>query len=606
VGFQHFGGVICGFLLAHAASAVDEGEFVRIDIEFGDGILRVRVRCRGLKKFPLGMDRHVLSRAHRKRAGEQAGNSGGEHATRGQSGGSDTEDERQVADEPVVRTKHSSPERAAQTVATASGEPADDLLVDRLIRSHRARGIRIRCVRRTTLGALGKRQYEDRSEGTSKQQQESRTKICAARLTDVVTEQLKPVRLVTPLCIGEREQDLLLFTFPAFSELAIDLCLGPFVSEILPPSPDRALRRCCLQIHVSSVPCGPRCHPVMQTCRMPIVDNAVYVNGVRTANPDSLEETYEVLRARHGMAWIGMYRPTPAEVESVAKEFDLHHLAVEDTLAGHQRPKLERYASTQFIVLQPARYLDASEEVEFGEVHMFIGPDFAITIRHAESPDLGRVRKRLEGNPKLLALGPLAIMYAVLDQVVDEYAPVVNGVENDIDEIEDQLFQDDVTVSRRIYELSREVIAFQRATQPLIGMLSILRERISSDDERTLELHRDLRDVEDHVIALVERVDGFRTLLQNALMVHATLVGQRQNEETKALTEASLAQGEQTKRISSWAAILFAPTLVASIYGMNFTNMPELHWTYGYPYAILLMVALGFGLYLSFKRRGWI
>jgi magnesium transporter len=339
---------------------------------------------------------------------------------------------------------------------------------------------------------------------------------------------------------------------------------------------------------------------------MPIVDNAVYVDGIRTANPPSLDDTFEVLRGRHGMAWIGMYRPTAAEVESVAKEFGLHHLAVEDTLAGHQRPKIERYGDIQFIVLQPARYLDASEEVEFGEIHMFIGPDFAITIRHAESPDLGHVRKRLENNPKLLALGPLSIMYAVLDQVVDEYGPVVSGLENDIDEIEDQLFKADTNVSRRIYELSREVIAFQRATQPLVGILAILRERIASDDERTLELHRDLRDVEDHVLALVERVDSFRALLQNALMVNSTLVGQRQNDETKALTEASLNQADQAKRVSSWAAILFAPTLVASIYGMNFHNMPELSWPLGYPFAIGLMLALGVGLYLSFKRRGWL
>ena len=197
-------------------------------------------------------------------------------------------------------------------------------------------------------------------------------------------------------------------------------------------------------------------------------------------------------------------------------------------------------------------------------------------------------------------------MYAVLDQVVDEYSPVISGVENDIDEIEDQLFSEESNVSRRIYELSREVIAFQRATQPLVGMLAILRERITSEDERTIELHRDLRDVEDHVLALVERVDGFRALLQNALMVHATLVGQRQNDETKALTEASLSQSEQTKRISSWAAILFAPTLIASIYGMNFRNMPELLWPLGYPLAILAMVLLGFGLFLSFKKRGWI
>jgi magnesium transporter len=339
---------------------------------------------------------------------------------------------------------------------------------------------------------------------------------------------------------------------------------------------------------------------------MPIIDNAVYVDGKRTANPDNLEETYEVLRERNGMAWIGMYRPTPQEVQSVANEFNLHHLAVEDALAGHQRPKLERYGDTQFIALRPARYLDASEEVEFGEVHMFIGPDFAITIRHAESPDLGRVRKRLESSPDLLALGPLAIMYAVLDQVVDEYSPVVSGLENDIDEIEDQLFSQDTNVSRRIYELSREVIAFQRATQPLVGMLAVLRDRIGSDDPRTLELHRDLRDVEDHVVTLVERVDSFRSLLQNALMVHATLVGQRQNDETKALTEASLQQADQAKRISSWAAILFAPTLVASIYGMNFKSMPELSWTFGYPYALCLMLALGIVLYTVFKKAGWI
>jgi magnesium transporter len=339
---------------------------------------------------------------------------------------------------------------------------------------------------------------------------------------------------------------------------------------------------------------------------MPIIDNAVYVNGERTAIPESLDATYELLREKHGMAWIGMYRPTPEEVQSVATEFGLHHLAVEDTLAGHQRPKLERYGTTQFIVLQPARYLDASEEVEFGEVHMFIGPDFAITIRHAESPDLGHVRKRLEANPKLLAIGPLAVMYAVLDQVVDEYSPVVSGVENDIDEIEDELFNENANVSRRIYELSREVIAFQRATQPLVGMLSLLRERLDEEDERTLELRRSLRDVEDHVISLVERVDGFRALLQNALVVHATLVGQRQGDETKALTEASLRQGDETKRISSWAAILFAPTLIASIYGMNFRNMPELLWPWGYPLAILAMIVLGLILYASFKKRGWI
>jgi magnesium transporter len=344
----------------------------------------------------------------------------------------------------------------------------------------------------------------------------------------------------------------------------------------------------------------------MQTWRMPIVDNAVYVDGKRTANPDSLDETYELLRERHGMAWIGMYRPTPAEVKSVATEFELHPLAVEDTLSGHQRPKVERYGETIFIVLRPARYLDASEEVEFGELHMFIGADFAITIRNAESPDLGRVRKRLESAPELLKIGPLAIMYAVLDQVVDEYGPVVAGLENDIDEIEDQLFSQDASVSRRIYELSREVIGFQRATQPLVGVLALLRERISSSDPRTLELHRDLRDVEDHVLAIVDRADSFRSLLQDALTVNSTLVAQRQNDETKAMTEASLRQAETAKRISSWAAIFFAPTLIAGIYGMNFKNMPELNWTYGYPFAIGLMVVVSFVLYRIFRKVDWL
>jgi magnesium transporter len=338
---------------------------------------------------------------------------------------------------------------------------------------------------------------------------------------------------------------------------------------------------------------------------MPIVDNAVYVDGIRTADPDSLASTHEIVKQRNGFAWIGLYRPSDDEVREVAEEFGLHHLAVDDTLAGHQRPKLERYGDTLFVVLRPARYLDTAEQVEFGEVHMFIGPDFAITIRHAESPNLAAVRKRMEDSPELLALGPRAALYAIFDQVVDEYAPVVNGLENDIDEIEDQLFGEDPSVSRRIYELSREVIAFQRATQPLVAMLGELKAWLRTDKE-AIELKRNIRDVEDHAIRVVERVDGFRALLQNALVTHSTLIAQRQNDETRTLTETSLQQGEQVKRISSWAAILFAPTLVGTVYGMNFTVMPELDWRFGYPFALALMFAMGFGLYSVFKRKGWL
>jgi magnesium transporter len=338
---------------------------------------------------------------------------------------------------------------------------------------------------------------------------------------------------------------------------------------------------------------------------MTVVDNAVYVDGRRFAEPESLDVTYELLRDCGGMAWIGLYRPDEAEVRSVATEFELHQLAVEDAIKAHQRPKLERYGDILFTVLRPARYKDDAEEVEFGEVHVFTGKDFVVTVRHAEAPDLGRVRQRLEENPDLLSRGPEAVLYAILDQVVDEYVPVVLGLENDIDEIEDQVFDGDPSVSRRIYELSREVIEFQRATQPLIGMLRSLAagfEKYGTDEE----LRRSLRDVEDHAQRVVGQVDRFRELLQSILSVNSALVAQRQNEEAARLTEASLAQNEEVKRISSWAAILFAPTLVGTIYGMNFVHMPELKWQLGYPMAIGLMFAMGIGLYAIFKRRDWL
>ncbi|TYC98902.1 magnesium/cobalt transporter CorA [Arthrobacter echini] len=338
---------------------------------------------------------------------------------------------------------------------------------------------------------------------------------------------------------------------------------------------------------------------------MPLITNAVYVDGKKRIAPQDLDRTFELMRESGGMAWIGLYRPDREEIAAVEAEFGLHPLAVEDATNGHQRAKLERYGDTLFVVLRPARYLDAEEKVEFGELHLFIGQDFVVTIRHAESPDLGVVRSRLEADPELLAAGPQAVLYALLDQVVDEYKPVVQGLENDVDEIENDLFGGAPDVSRRIYQLHREVIEFQRATQPLQDMLDGLlsgARKYRMDDE----LARNLRDVQDHVIRVVERINTFRTLLQNALTVHSTLVAQRQNEEMTRLTETSLTQGEQVKRISSWAAILFAPTLIASIYGMNFDLMPELHWQLGYPFAIVLMIALGGGLYWAFRRNRWL
>ncbi|MFJ3892211.1 magnesium and cobalt transport protein CorA [Streptomyces sp. NPDC090083] len=337
-----------------------------------------------------------------------------------------------------------------------------------------------------------------------------------------------------------------------------------------------------------------------------VVQAALYRDGVRVSAPDTLADTFRELREqRSGMAWIGLARPTEGELLSLAAEFDLHPLAVEDAMEAHQRPKLERYGETLFVVLSAARYLDTTEEVDFGELHVFVGPDFVITVRHGAAPDLSAVRQRMEETPELLKLGPEAVLYAILDAVVDGYAPVVTGVQTDIDEIETEVFRGDPKVSRRIYELSREMVEFQRATRPLVGMLHSLMAGFAKygTDE---ELQRYLRDVADHVTHTSEQVDGFRQALTDILTVNATLVTQEQNAEMRALAEAGFEQNEEIKKISAWAAILFAPTLVGTIYGMNFEQMPELNWSLGYPFAIGLMGVVCTGLYVIFKRRDWL
>jgi magnesium transporter len=319
-----------------------------------------------------------------------------------------------------------------------------------------------------------------------------------------------------------------------------------------------------------------------------IVDRAIYVDGRRTETPDALEETYEACRKRGGLAWIGLYEPDEEEFSTVAGEFELHSLAVEDAIKAHQRPKLERYGDTTFVVLKPARYVDETETVEFGEIHVFVGSDFVITVRHGKASALDGVRERLESEPDLLRRGSVAVLYAIMDEVVDDYAPVVEGLENDIDEIETEVFGGKPEVSRRIYQLSREVIQFQRATKPLTGSLSSLLE----DERLDPELRRYLRDVQDHLLRVTEQIDGFRELLSSVLSVNLTLAG--------------INQSDQTKKISAWAAVLFAPTLIAGIYGMNFDYMPELHWLLGYPFALALMLFVALSLHFVFKKHGWL
>jgi magnesium transporter len=336
---------------------------------------------------------------------------------------------------------------------------------------------------------------------------------------------------------------------------------------------------------------------------MVIVNNAVYCAGGEKQQPESLEVTFELLRDRGGLAWIGLLRPTPEEIRAVADEFGLHPLAVEDTVSAHQRPKVERYGDVLFTVLRPATY--DGQEIDLGELHVFTGPDFVVTVRHADLPDLSSIRTRMESDPELLAQGPEAVLYAILDKVVDDYAPVADELEGAIDNIETEVFKEAPGVSQRLYALSREVSRFHRSTSPLISIMEFLTGGFESHSIEE-ELQRLLRDVQDHVLRLVDRVEGARHLLQELITINSTLVAQRQNDRIQQLTESQFAQGEQVKKISSWAAILFAPTLIASIYGMNFVHMPELKWHLGYPYAIALMLAMGVGLYVAFRRRSWI
>ncbi|WP_291378750.1 magnesium and cobalt transport protein CorA [Demequina sp.] len=333
---------------------------------------------------------------------------------------------------------------------------------------------------------------------------------------------------------------------------------------------------------------------------MAIVDCAVYVEGARAHETVSVEEAVARAKRSKGFAWVGLLRPSEEELDTVAEAFGVHALAVEDARKGHQRSKLERYGENLALVVRAAHYDETTETVGFGDIHLFVTPAAVVSIRLADEPDLSDVRVRLENEQPLLAHGPNAVLYALLDQVVDSYAPVVAGLENDIDEVEDQIFAEQVapSVSRRIYALHREVIGFQRAVEPLGGMLEELRA-IAASDEADIELRRHFRDVHDHVIRVADRIENFRSLLDNALSTHLALVAHRQ-------TEASLAQNEQTKMISAWAAILFAPSLVGTVYGMNFAHMPELHWVYGYPLALGLMVGLSVTLFAVFKKARWI
>jgi magnesium transporter len=319
---------------------------------------------------------------------------------------------------------------------------------------------------------------------------------------------------------------------------------------------------------------------------------ALYEKGVRRPGEVDLEHAYEGCRGPECFAWIGLYEPTEEEFDSVRREFNLHELAVEDAIEAHQRPKLEVYKDSLFIVLKTARYVEGGPAVETGELQVFLGEGFIVTVRHGESKTkLHDVRLALEQRPDFLRLGPGAALHAIIDQVVDDYGPVVEALDRDVRNLEAEVFterRDDLT--RRIYGLKREVLELYDAMAPLNEPLERLHRLTFPLIPRKLWPY--FRDVRDHVLRYVREVDGFRELLNSVL--------------TANLTQASVRQNEDVRKISAWAAIVAVPTLITGIYGMNFEHMPELGWTFGYPLALGLMATVCFLLYRNFKRSGWL
>ena len=324
---------------------------------------------------------------------------------------------------------------------------------------------------------------------------------------------------------------------------------------------------------------------------MSIVDCAHYRDGVRQhKGPLSIEKAATAARGDADFVWLGLYEPSDEEMGNVAREFDLPELAVEDAEESHQRPKLEDYEGSFFIVLRPARYDDDKEEVGFGEIHLFIGAGYVIAVRHAEAGELGPARERLEGRQDLLEQGPAAAVWAILDKVVDDYEPVVQGLETDIEEVEQEIFRDGSDPTERIYRLKREVIEFHRAVSPLLEPLHDLeRGAFPQVDER---LRSFFRDVADHARRVDELVMGQRELLTSVLEANLALQSVRQNTVVK--------------QISAWAAIIAVPTFIASVYGMNFEHMPELDSPIGYPLALAVMAACVLVLHQFFRRIGWL
>ncbi|MFF4397811.1 magnesium/cobalt transporter CorA [Streptomyces sp. NPDC001480] len=331
-----------------------------------------------------------------------------------------------------------------------------------------------------------------------------------------------------------------------------------------------------------------------------IVDCAIYREGHRSEGPEDLSDALAVARAAGGFVWIGLHEPSEKEFDRVTEEFGLHPLAVEDALNAHQRPKLEVYDDSLFMVIKPVAYEPESDAVSTGEVMVFVGDGFVVTVRHGDGSPLAAVRRRLEEEPRLLEKGPTAVLYAISDATVDHYLEVATELQTDMEELEAEVFSPDLAGSRntasRIYTFKRQVLEFRRATVPLALPMTRLAGTVPTGeggvpfvDDRARPF---FRDVQDHLTRVNESVEGLDRLVSDILSAHLAQTGVRQNDDMR--------------KISSWAAMAAVPTLIAGVYGMNFDHMPELHWAWGYPAVILVMAALEVLMYRLFKGRGWL
>ncbi|WP_020120043.1 magnesium and cobalt transport protein CorA [Streptomyces canus] len=330
-----------------------------------------------------------------------------------------------------------------------------------------------------------------------------------------------------------------------------------------------------------------------------VVNCVTYKEGARIPVDGDLVDTVErVRKSRDGFVWLGLHEPSDHEFEGIADLFDLHPLAVEDAVEAHQRPKVERYGETLFAVFKTVCYVEheeltaTSEVVNTGEIMVFVGEDFVITVRHGSHGSLGPLREELESDPGQLAKGPAAVLHAIADHVVDGYLDVTDSVQSDIDLVETAVFADNGARvdAGRIYQLKRELLELKRAVVPLSRPL----EELSTRPIQVVapEIQAYFRDVSDHLLRAKEQIAAFDELLNSILQAH--------------LAQVTVAQNEDMRKITAWAAVIAVPTMVCGVYGMNFDHMPELHWTFGYPLVMGVIAVACAVLYRGFRRNGWL